>query len=116
MLYVSHKAVHSDFVAADRHSGTYRDQQMPIPVTLANTAENYTGKPMWLKNQRNSRHGVDFAYNLPDFDLNAYYQRYCETLLAVDENLGRVIDWLESRDELGSTVLIYMGDNRFQVW
>lgn len=114
MLYVSHKAVHSDFVAADRHIGTYRDQQMPVPITFPNTAENYAGKPMWLKNQRNSRHGVDFAYNLPDFNLNAYYQRYCETLLAVDENLGRILEWLESRDELGSTVLIYMGDNGFQ--
>ena len=114
MLYLSHKAVHSDFVAADRHIGTYRDQQMPVPITLANTTENYANKPMWLRNQRNSRHGVDFAYNLPDFDLNAYYQRYCETLLAVDENLGRIIDWLESRDELRSTVLIYMGDNGFQ--
>ena len=114
ILFLSHKAVHSDFVAADRHVGRYKDQRMPIPATLANTAENYHNKPRWLKNQRNSRHGVDFAYNLPDFDLNAYYQRYCETLLAVDENLGRIIGWLESRGELGSTVLFYMGDNGFQ--
>ena len=56
---------------------------------------------------------MDFAYNLPDFDLNAYYIRYCETLLTVDENLGRVFDLLADRDLLKSTLVVYMGDNGF---
>ena len=114
MLFLSHKAVHSDFVPADRHRGRYTDKTVPKPKTLDDTEENYKDKPVWLKNQRNSRHGVDFAYNLNDFDLNAYYRRYCEALLAVDENLGRVLRFLEDRDELESTVIIYMGDNGFQ--
>ena len=68
---------------------------------------------MWLKNQRNSRHGVDFAYNLPDFDLNNYYLRYCETLLAVDDHGFR--DGASKKSgELGRTLLVYMGDNGFQ--
>ena len=90
-LYVSHKAVHADFVAADRHLGRYKQKTFPKPPTYANTPENYRNKPRWLKDQRNSRHGVDFAYNLPDFDLENYYIRYCETLLAVDEGLGRIL-------------------------
>ncbi|QDU62977.1 Arylsulfatase [Planctomycetes bacterium Pan216] len=113
-VYLSHKAVHSDFVAADRHKGRYAKTKMKLPVTYANTPENYDDKPMWLKNQRNSRHGVDYAYNLKDFDLNAYYQRYCETLLAVDDSLGRILDFLEKRGELDSTLVVYMGDNGFQ--
>ena len=114
MLFLSHKAVHSDFVPADRHRGRYANKAMPKPSTLDNTKQNYQDKPMWLKNQRNSRHGVDFAYNLEVFDLNTYYRRYCESLLAVDENLGRVLQFLEDRNELESTVIIYMGDNGFQ--
>ncbi len=113
-LYLSHKAVHADFVAADRHLGRYKDKPLPKPPTFADTEENYAGKPMWLKNQRNSRHGVDYGYNLEHFDLEDYYRRYCETLLAVDENLGRVFDWLRERGELESTLVIYMGDNGFQ--
>jgi N-acetylglucosamine-6-sulfatase len=113
-LYLSHKAVHADFVAADRHLGRYKDKKMPKPPTFADTAENYEGKPMWLKNQRNSRHGVDYGYNLENFDLEDYYRRYCETLLAVDENLGRVFDWLRKTDQLESTLVVYMGDNGFQ--
>jgi N-acetylglucosamine-6-sulfatase len=114
MLFLSHKAVHSDFVPADRHRGRYAGKPVPRPKTLEDTEENYKDKPVWLKNQRNSRHGVDFAYNLNDFDLSAYYRRYCEALLAVDENLGRLLQFLEDRDELDSTVIIYMGDNGFQ--
>ena len=110
MLYLSHKAVHSDFVAADRHLGRYKSNHLKIPETY--TQEK--GKPMWLTNQRNSRHGSDFGYNLPEFDLNKYYRRYCESLLAVDENLGRVMDWVEKSDEANNTIVIYMGDNGFQ--
>lgn len=110
MLYLSHKAVHSDFVAADRHLGRYKDAQLALP-------SNYhieEGKPMWLINQRNSRHGAEFGYNLSDFDLNKYYRRYCESLLAVDENLGRIMDWVEKSEEAENTIVIYMGDNGFQ--
>lgn len=91
-LYLSHKAVHSDFVPADRHRGRYSDRTITLPATYADTPASYAGKPMWLKNQRNSRHGIDFAFNLPKFDLQAYHRRYCETLLAVDESLGRIVE------------------------
>lgn len=113
-LYLSHKAVHSDFVPADRYRGRYKDKPFIPPVSFADTSANYADKPMWLKNQRNSRHGVDFGYNLPDFDLAAYYRRYCETLLAVDENLGRLMHWLQQHGQLESTLIVYMGDNGFQ--
>jgi len=109
-LYLSHKAVHSDFVAADRHIGKYKNKQL-------NYTESFDvpkDKPIWLINQRNSRHGMEFGYNLPDFDLNKYYLRYCETLLSVDENLGRIMQWLEESSFIDNTMIVYMGDNGFQ--
>jgi N-acetylglucosamine-6-sulfatase len=113
MLYVSHKAVHSDFVAANRHLGRYKDEELPKPVTYENSEATYGDKPMWLKNQRNSRHGVDYAYNLEDFNLDNYYQRYTESLLAVDENVGRIMDYLHENKLKENTIFIYMGDNGF---
>ncbi|SVD87601.1 uncharacterized protein METZ01_LOCUS440455, partial [marine metagenome] len=47
-LMISHKAVHADFVAADRHLGRYKDKRMPLPETFADTKANYADKPMWL--------------------------------------------------------------------
>jgi len=111
-LYLSHKAVHADFVPADRHKGKYKDVNFIYPPTMAASGEMAQHRPMWVQNQRNSWHGVDFAYH-SDLDIAEYYKRYCETLMAVDESLGRVFQELAARGELDSTLVIYMGDNGF---
>lgn len=112
MLYLSHKAVHGPFTPAERHKGRYKDAPVSTPKTQADTPENYRGKPMWVRNQRNSFHGVEFPYHTA-LDVADYYRRYCETLLAVDDSVGRVLDFLRSRQLLDSTLVIYMGDNGF---
>jgi N-acetylglucosamine-6-sulfatase len=79
---------------------------------MADTAENYDGKPMWVRNQRNSWHGVDFPYH-SDLDIAAYYRRYAETILAVDDSVGRIMALLGERGLLDSTIVMFMGDNGF---
>jgi N-acetylglucosamine-6-sulfatase len=113
MMYLSHKAVHSEFIPAERHKGRYKDKSFTPPKTFADTPENYADKPMWLKNQRNSWHGVDFPYHR-DLDIEGYYKAYCETLLAVDDSVGRVLEFLRKKDLIDSTLVIFMGDNGFQ--
>ncbi len=111
-IYLSHKAVHSEFIPAERHKGRYKDAKWTPPETMALTPENLANQPRWVKDQRNSWHGVDFAYHTHT-DIEAYYKRYCETLLAVDESLGRVLSALEAKNQLDDTLVIYMGDNGF---
>ena len=110
-LYLSHKAVHSDFVPADRHRGRYADAKVTFPEPPDQKAGD---RPRWLLDQRNSRHGVGFAYNLPDFNLSAYYRRYCEAILPLDESVGRLLAHLERAGVLDDTLVVYMGDNGFQ--
>ncbi|NLT78390.1 MAG: DUF4976 domain-containing protein, partial [Planctomycetes bacterium] len=74
--------------------------------------ENYKGKPAWVKEQRNSWHGVDYMYH-GQMDFDTFFKRYCETLLSVDESIGRVLDCLQGRGQLDSTLVFYMGDNGF---
>lgn len=112
-LYISHKAVHADFVPADRHRGRYDGQ--PLPIRIPSVQEMDSGKlPMWVRNQRNSRHGADFGYNLDGFSPEVYYRRYCESLLAVDESVGRLRSFLREHNLSRNTLFIYMGDNGFQ--
>ncbi len=110
MLYLSHKAVHSEFVPADRHKDRYKSKPFVAPKTM--DPANHAGSPMWLRNQRNSFHGVDFPYHR-GLNIEEYYKRYAETLLAVDDSIGRVMDFLRERKLLDSTLVIYMGDNGF---
>lgn len=111
-LYLSHKAVHAEFIPAERHQGRYRAKPFAAPRTMADTPENYDGKPMWVRNQRNSWHGVDFPYH-SDLDIAEYYRRYAETLLAVDDSIGRIMALLRERALLDSTIVMFMGDNGF---
>ena len=111
--YVSHKAVHSDFVPADRHRGRYEDKELPIKIPTLEEMES--GKlPMWVRNQRNSRHGADFGYNQDKFEVSIYYKRYCESLLAVDDSIGRFTKFLKQNGLEENTLVVYMGDNGFQ--
>lgn len=112
-MYLSHKGVHGMFHPAQRHAGRYEGKPLPEPKTMANTAENYKDKPMWLKNQRNSWHGVDFAYH-QDTDIAEHYRLYCEALLSVDESIARVRKWLDDHGLADNTMVMYMGDNGFQ--
>jgi N-acetylglucosamine-6-sulfatase len=110
-LYLSHKGVHENFTAAERHNKRYKDSSFVPPATMnpANTKD----LPMWAQNQRNSWHGIDYPYH-SDLDIGEYYKKYAEALLGVDESVGRVLDYLKEANLLESTLVIYMGDNGFQ--
>jgi N-acetylglucosamine-6-sulfatase len=111
MLYLSHKAVHADFIPADRNKGMFKGYPFHPPLTMqAGTQE---GAPMWVQNQRNSWHGVEFPYH-SSLDIGEYYRRYAETLYGVDESVGRIMAYLKEQGLLESTLIIYMGDNGFQ--
>lgn len=111
-LYLSHKAVHAEFEPAPRHKGKYANRQFVRPATMDAAGDNARNRPMWVQNQRNSWHGVDFPYH-STLSLDEYYKRYAETLCGVDDSIGRVLDALRKRGELDSTLVVYMGDNGF---
>jgi len=111
-LCLSHKAVHSEFIPAERHRGRYSKERFVRPQTWDPAPGKESLRPMWVQNQRNSWHGVDFAYH-STLDIGEYYKRYAETLLAVDESLGRLIEHLRRVGQLDSTLIVYMGDNGF---
>lgn len=112
-LFLSHKAVHGFCDPAPRHRDLYATQPIPYPKSMANTEENYRGKPDWVRRQRNSWHGVDGMYNQRiSFDKN--YRDYCKTLMAMDDSIGQVLSTLEDHSLLQSTLVVYLSDNGFQ--
>lgn len=111
MLYLAHKGVHADFIPAERDKGRAAKYEFRPPFTM--DPNNVQGAPIWVQNQRNSWHGVDFPYH-SDLDIGSYYKRYAETLHSVDESVGKVMDYLQKEGLLQSTLIVYMGDNGFQ--
>ena len=111
-LVLSHKAVHAEFIPAPRHKGRYASVTVTNPPTMANTEENYRNKPLWTRQQRGSWHGVDHLYH-GAMDFNEFYRRYSETLLALDESVGRVLDEVQRSGLADNTLVLYMSDNGF---
>ncbi len=113
-LYLSHKAVHSDPLPAPRHRGQYDKVTFAIPDTAADTPENRRGKPMWVHNQRNTWHGIDFFYN-SDMKMTEYLRYYYATLSAVDDSLGRIFDYLRKNKLDRDTMVVFTSDNGFLI-
>jgi N-acetylglucosamine-6-sulfatase len=111
-LYLSHKAVHAEFVPAPRHDGRFDTATIRYPETMANTVANYRDKPKWVYEQRYSWHGVDYMYQ-GAMEFDQFYRNYTETLLSLDESIGRVLAFLDSTRLSQSTLVLYMGDNGF---
>ncbi len=109
LLYVSHKAVHADFEAADRHKGRYAK----APVSTPPSASVRQGKPAWLLKKRDvSRHGLAHLYEGRQ-TLESLSQGYAETLAALDDSVGAVLDAVDRRGIAENTLFIYMGDNGY---
>ncbi|MEG3168042.1 sulfatase [Sphingomonas sp. LB3N6] len=111
-LYLSHKAVHSDPLPPDRYKDLYRDLPIALPASMANTPENNLGKPMWVRNQRNSWHGADFPYHT-DRDLREQVRDIYRTLSPVDESLGRILAYLRKAGIEKDTMIVFYSDNGF---
>ncbi len=119
-LYLSFKAVHYPFQPAPRHQGRYRAAAIDYPATMARTERNYLTQPRWVRDRRYSIHGIDHmetgAFDkdpVPDFD--ELYHGYCEAVHSLDENIGRVLDFLDREDLASNTLVVYMGDNGFHL-
>ena len=110
-LYLSHKAVHANFTPEDKYQDSFKDLPFKRPATEKSTKEDRLA-PRWLRDQRNSWHGVDFPYH-SELDIERYYKRYCETLRSVDDSIGRVLQQLKDMGIYDDTLVIYMGDNGF---
>lgn len=111
-IYLSHKAVHANFTPEEKYEDSLAQLPFRRPLSEADTEANYHLKPRWLRDQRNSWHGVDFPYH-SELDIERYYKRYCEALRSVDDSIGRVLNQLEEMGIADETLVIYMGDNGF---
>lgn len=127
-VYLSHKGVHAEFQPAKRHEGKYKNLPIVCPpsmyltatdqskifgiVTAPQSKVNYTDIPQWVRNQRNSWHGVDYMYH-GQIPFDQFYHLYFETLMAIDESVERVMNWVKENGLDKNTMVVYMGDNGF---
>lgn len=119
-LQLSYKAVHYPFQPPERHAQRYEKEKIPYPETMALTEKNYQTQSKWMRERRYGIHGVDHMEtgqfdNDPVPSFENWYRDYCETVHAVDENVGQVLNYLEKSGLSKNTLVLYMGDNGFEL-
>jgi arylsulfatase A-like enzyme len=96
-LYLSHKAVHHQFLPPPHIAGMYRNKAVPMPPEADN----------WIS------WNLDHLYCGLIGPLKWTYRKYMETLHATDLEIGRLLDRLDSLGMTDNTIIIYWGDNGF---
>jgi len=120
-LHIHFKAPHRDWIPAPRFAKYFEDVTVPEPRTFDNTLE---GRPEAV------RQTAMAVADMPDFErrgcptdlspperkkcnLQAMVKNYYRVLLGVDQNTGRVLDYLDKQGLSENSVIIYMSDNGF---
>lgn len=125
-LLIHHKAPHSPHDPAPRHREHFRDTVFPEPETLLDDYRGRAPEPVadelpWsrLTQQCENQYRPvldQFTGNRTE-DTRLMYQEYMRNylrlVLSLDENVGRVLDYVEEQGLADNTVIIYTSDNGY---
>jgi arylsulfatase A-like enzyme len=115
------KAPHRPFKPAKRHEHLFDDIELPYPATFN---DDYATRRL-AKEAEDMQFDVSLAGDYPELPKNLspaerkrwLYQRfvkdYYRATVGVDENLGRVLDFLDRKKLAEDTLVIYTSDNGF---
>ena len=124
LLWLGHKAPHDPFQYHPRHSDILTNVDVPEPCTLH---DNLAGRPAAaLSTQRVERMlGFDKQHlpeSIPD-GLNeeqryswlyqTFIKSYLRCVAAIDENVGRLLGYLDEHNLSDNTIVIYTSDHGF---
>ncbi|MGC4193229.1 MAG: sulfatase [Thermomicrobiales bacterium] len=123
MLMVHHKAPHRPWEPDDAHAHLYDDIDIPIPPTFD---DDYSNRSEAARNAK-MRIDRDLTFEDVKADVPAglsaaerkhwLYQRYIKDYLrcvaSIDDNVGRVLDYLDRQGLADNTVVVYTSDQGF---
>lgn len=120
-LLCQFKAPHRSWFPASRHEKMFEDVEIPLPRTFE---DRFEGRPEALRKAEMA------IADMPDFrergvpeslpreerkrrNLQHLVKNYYRVLLGVDDNVGRVLDYLDKNALKETTAVIYTSDNGF---
>ena len=123
-LWLCYGAVHGPFTPAERHRGQHKSAFVPAPKDVfpprADKPEyvrkmeywepGKDGAPVERKARENSPVGMK---DMPGRPLTDWVQQYHEGVLAIDENVGRLLKTLKASGQDENTLIVYTSDQGF---
>lgn len=110
-LLVWFVAPHEPFFRARRHLDLYRGTVTPKPETFDADLKGYQGKPKGFVNAENK---IGTTPSHPACgSLEGVMKDYYSGLVAVDENIGRILSYLEKKNILDDTAILHSSDHGY---
>jgi arylsulfatase A-like enzyme len=110
-LLVWFVAPHEPFFRPRRHLDLYRETVIPKPTTFDDDLKGYPGKPKSFVAAEN-KIGTTPSHTACG-SLEGVVKDYYAGLVAVDENIGRVLNYLEKKNILDDTAIVQGSDHGF---
>ncbi len=110
-LLVWFVAPHEPFFRPRRHLDLYRETVIPKPATFDDDLKGYPGKPKSFAAAEN-KIGTTPSHTACG-SLEGVVKDYYAGLVAVDENIGRVLNYLEKKNILDDTAIVQGSDHGF---
>ena len=122
-LFCQHKAPHRHWEPDAKHFSLYSDVDIPYPETFrddlagrADVIQAVKMRMMDLDPVRDLKALVPDGLS-PDEELEWRYQRYIKDYLrvvaSIDDNVGRLLDYLDANDLARNTIVVYTSDQGF---
>jgi arylsulfatase A-like enzyme len=123
LLFCHYKAPHRPWDPADRFADLYKDDKIPEPPTLLDDLKGRS-KAVAATRMTVGEHMVerDLETKIPEnlsrdelrrWAYQCYMKRYLACVAAVDENVGRLLDFLDQAGLAEDTIVIYTSDQGF---
>lgn len=124
MLMCHHKAPHRPWRPDAKHADMYEDQELPVPDNFDDDYENraQAAEAAAMRVDRDLRFGWGIK-KLPPSDLSReelrewkyqqYIKDYLRCIASIDDNIGRMLDYLDEAGLAENTMVIYTSDQGF---
>lgn len=109
-LWLCYGAVHSPYTPAKRHLDAYPGISVPTPADIFPPRK---GKPDWAQKIDFWKRGPDGTPMLRNRSLTSWVRQYHQGVLAIDENISRLLKTLDENGQRDNTLIIFTSDQGF---
>ncbi|HWV25365.1 MAG TPA: sulfatase [Thermomicrobiales bacterium] len=123
MMMLHHKAPHRPWQPDEKHASMYEDLDIPLPETFDDDYENRSNAARNAEMRIESNlYDTDLKKPVPDglsprdekiWKYQRYMKDYLRCIASVDDNVGRVLDYLDEDGVADDTIVIYTSDQGF---
>lgn len=110
-LTLCHQSPHAPFYRPKKYLDLYNGTPIPVPPTFGDYAERYPGKPRAFMEARNKIGIMETSDGIRS--LEELVKDYYAGVIGVDDNIGRVMGYLEQSGILDDTVILFSSDHGY---